>query len=107
MTTPPTKAPPMKPGDTRTVDGVEYACVVIHDGGDVRSRANDVIRRTSTDAMGAMGAMGGICRQCPYLRTEECYPRPSACGATQITGGSTIIVRLDTVPLMALEGVLL
>jgi hypothetical protein len=88
----------MKPGDTRVIDGVEYACVPLPSGNaNAYRRARELI-----DPAGGYG----ICCQCPYLRAP-CklglnHGTVAPCGGVR---SSRIIVRLDTAAVLALEGV--
>jgi hypothetical protein len=96
VTPPPT--PPMKPGDTRIVNGVTYACVRLS-----RDTAGRRRFRAVLEALPAANG-DGVCCQCPYRGTSYCLPEPSACSSP---GDNAVIVRLDSLPILALEGVLL
>jgi hypothetical protein len=78
----------MKPGDTRVIDGVTYACVPTAAGRTARQRARQVI------------GSGSICGQCPYNNEDECSANFVPCAGA----GDNTIVRLETAAVLALEG---
>lgn len=92
---------PWKPGEVYTVDGVEYAIVTISDA----AADDDADIEAMGRALGRTLGLGddSLCSGCPYRRT--CTGTNTRCG-NGYTTGTTIIVPLSAVPILALEGVL-